>query len=144
MAKAFASQGDLTEKTISFTEIGEGLYAFTAEGDPNSGVIIGDDSVMVVEAQATPRLAQKVIDCIREVTDKPISHLVLTHYHAVRVLGASAYDASQIIMSDTARAMVVERGQRIGTANSSAFRGSSKGMRVSQASRGPPPPSATR
>lgn len=111
MGKAFASQGDLEEKEISFTEIGEGLWAFTAEGDPNSGVIIGDDSVMVIEAQATPRLAAKVIAKIREVTDKPISHLVLTHYHAVRVLGASAYGAGQILMSDAARAMVAERGQ---------------------------------
>ena len=111
MAKAFASQGDLGDKTISFTEVGDGLYAFTAEGDPNSGVIIGDDSVMVVEAQATPRLAQKVIDCIRSVTDKPISHVVLTHYHAVRVLGASAFGACQVIMSEAGRTMVVERGQ---------------------------------
>ena len=107
----FASQNDLEEKKISFTEIGDGLYAFTAEGDPNSGVIIGDDSVMVIEAQATPRLAQKVIDCIRNVTDKPITHLALTHYHAVRVLGASAFGAGNIMMSDAARAMVVERGQ---------------------------------
>jgi len=111
MAKAFASQGDMTEKKISFTEVGEGLYAFTAEGDPNSGVIIGDDSVMIVEAQATPRLANKVIECVRSVTDKPITHVALTHYHAVRVLGASAFGAEQIIMGDTARAMVVERGQ---------------------------------
>ena len=111
MAKAFASQGDLTEKTITFDEIGDGLWAFTAEGDPNSGVIVGDESVMIVEAQATPRLAAKVIEKVREVTDKPISHLVLTHYHAVRVLGASAYGADQVIMSDPARAMVVERGQ---------------------------------
>ena len=111
MAKTFASAGDLTEKKTSFTEIGEGLWAFTAEGDPNSGVIIGDDSVMVVEAQATPRLARKVIGHIREVTEKPITHLALTHYHAVRVLGASAYGADQIVMSDTARAMVAERGQ---------------------------------
>ncbi len=111
MAKAFASQGDMTEKKITFDEIGDGLYAFTAEGDPNSGVIIGDDSVMIVEAQATPRLANKVIECVRTVTDKPISHVVLTHYHAVRVLGASAFGASQIIMGDTARSMVVERGQ---------------------------------
>ena len=111
MAKAFASQGDMTEKKTSFTEVGEGIYAFTAEGDPNSGVIIGDDSVMVIEAQATPRLANKVIEEIRKVTDKPISHLVLTHYHAVRVLGASAYGAPQIIMTDAARAMVIERGQ---------------------------------
>ncbi len=111
MSKTFASQGDMAEKATSFTEIGEGLYAFTAEGDPNSGVIIGDESVMVIEAQATPRLARKVVDHIRAVTDKPISHLVLTHYHAVRVLGASAYGAGEIIMSDAARAMVVERGQ---------------------------------
>ena len=111
MAKAFASQGDMSEKKITFDEIGEGLWAFTAEGDPNSGVIIGDDSVMIIEAQATPRLAQKVIDEVRRITDKPISHVVLTHYHAVRVLGASAFGAPQVIMSDAARAMVVERGQ---------------------------------
>jgi glyoxylase-like metal-dependent hydrolase (beta-lactamase superfamily II) len=111
MTQAFASAGDMDEKTISFTEIGPGLYAFTAEGDPNSGVIIGDDSVMVVEAQATPRLARKVIDCVRSVTDKPITHLCLTHYHAVRVLGAAAYGAPQIVMSEAARAMVAERGQ---------------------------------
>ena len=111
MAKAFASQGDMEEKTVSFTEVGEGLFAFTAEGDPNTGVIIGDDSVMIVEAQATPRLARKVIDCVRSVTDKPISHVVLTHYHAVRVLGASAYGAREIIMSDVAAGMVEERGQ---------------------------------
>lgn len=111
MAKEFASAGDLSEKKTSFTEVGPGLYAFTAEGDPNTGVIIGDEGVMVVEAQATPRLARKVIEHIRSVTDKPITHLVLTHYHAVRVLGASAYGAREIIMSDAARAMVVERGQ---------------------------------
>ncbi|MFY0692862.1 MAG: MBL fold metallo-hydrolase [Paracoccaceae bacterium] len=111
MSKAFASAGDMTEKEISFTEVGQGLWAFTAEGDPNSGVIIGDDCVMIVEAQATPRLANKVIEKVREITDKPITHLALTHYHAVRVLGASAYGAQQIIMSDAARAMVVERGQ---------------------------------
>ncbi|WP_019956088.1 MBL fold metallo-hydrolase [Yoonia vestfoldensis] len=111
MAKAFASAGDMADKKISFTEVGEGLWAFTAEGDPNSGVIIGDDSVMIVEAQATPRLANLVIEKVREVTDKPITHLALTHYHAVRVLGASAYHAREIIMSDVAHSMVAERGQ---------------------------------
>lgn len=111
MSKQFASADDLAEKTISFTEIGPGLWAFTAQGDPNTGVIIGDDAVMIVEAQATPRLARKVIEKVRGVTDKPIRFLALTHYHAVRVLGASAYGAENIIMSDTARAMVAERGQ---------------------------------
>jgi glyoxylase-like metal-dependent hydrolase (beta-lactamase superfamily II) len=109
--KAFASQGDVAEKKISFSEVGRGLWAFTAEGDPNTGVIVGDDSVMIVDAQATPRLAAEVIERVRAVTDKPIKYVVLSHYHAVRVLGASAYGASEIIMSEKARAMVVERGQ---------------------------------
>lgn len=111
MAKSFASTGDTAEKVISFTEIGKDLWAFTAEGDPNTGVIIGDDSVMIMDAQATPRLANMVIEKVRSVTDKPIKYVTLSHYHAVRVLGASAYNASEIIMSEKARSMVVERGQ---------------------------------
>jgi glyoxylase-like metal-dependent hydrolase (beta-lactamase superfamily II) len=111
VSRAFASAGDLAEKTISFDAVGPGLYAFTAEGDPNSGVIVGDDCCMVVDAQATPMLAEKVIARVRSVTTKPIKYVLLTHYHAVRVLGASAYGASEIIMSKAARDMVVERGQ---------------------------------
>ncbi|TSD90493.1 MBL fold metallo-hydrolase [Mycobacterium sp. KBS0706] len=111
MTKTFASAGDLAEKSISFTPLGDGLYAFTAEGDPNTGVIIGDDSVVVIDAQATPVMARKVIERIRGVTDKPIKYVVLSHYHAVRVLGASAYGASEIIASETCRAMIHERGQ---------------------------------
>ena len=111
MAKGFASSGDLAEKKISFTEVGRDLWAFTAEGDPNTGVIIGDDAVMIVDAQATPRLAGKVIEKIRTVTDKPVKYVVLSHYHAVRVLGASAYGASEIVMSEVARSQVAERGQ---------------------------------
>ena len=110
MAKEFASAGDLEAKKITFEEIGRDLYAFTAEGDPNSGVIIGDDGVLVIDAQATPAAAQNVIDCIRGVTDKPIKYVVLSHYHAVRVLGASGFQAQEIIASDACRAMIQERG----------------------------------
>jgi glyoxylase-like metal-dependent hydrolase (beta-lactamase superfamily II) len=109
----FASSNDLSDKKVSFTEIGKGLYAFTAEGDPNTGVIIGDDGVMIVDAQATPAMAQAVIDRVRSVTDKPITHVLLSHYHAVRVLGASAYkDAKMIIASEGTRNLIVERGKQ--------------------------------
>ena len=111
MSKAFASTGDMQEKVISFKEIGRDLYAFTAQGDPNSGIIIGDDGVIVIDAQATPVMAQQVIERVRKVTDKPIKYVVLSHYHAVRVLGASAYGAQQIIASDACRSMIAERGQ---------------------------------
>lgn len=111
MSKAFASTGDMEEKVITFKEIGRDLYAFTAQGDPNSGIIIGDDGVIVIDAQATPVMAQQVIERVRKVTDKPIKYVVLSHYHAVRVLGASAYGAEQIIASDACRSMIAERGQ---------------------------------
>ncbi len=107
----FASVADTTEKTVSFTELGPGLYAYTAEGDPNTGVIIGDDSVMVIDAQATPLMAKDVIAKVRTVTDKPIKHVLLSHYHAVRVFGASAFGASEIIASEATRKLMVERGE---------------------------------
>ncbi|MEJ8572904.1 MBL fold metallo-hydrolase [Microbaculum marinum] len=107
----FASTGDMAEKTITFTEIGEGLYAFTAQGDPNTGIIVGDEAVMVIDAQATPVMAEKVIERVRSVTDKPVRYVVLSHYHAVRVLGASAYGADEIIASDATRSLIVERGK---------------------------------
>lgn len=109
MAKAFASQADLAEKNITFSRLSEHAYAFTAEGDPNSGVVIGDNAVMVIDAQATPKAAQAVIERVRSVTDKPIRHLVLSNYHALRTLGASAYGADLVICSEDTREMIVER-----------------------------------
>src|SRR5687767_6633738 len=103
MARAFASQADMAEKKITFIRLSEHAYAFTAEGDPNTGIVVGDDAVMVIDAQATPRMAQTVIEHIRTVTDKPIKYVVLSHYHAVRVLGASGYGAEHIICSDATR-----------------------------------------
>ena len=112
MAKAFASQADLADKKTTFAKLGDGLYCLTAEGDPNSGVIEGDDGVMVVDARATPVLARELMDRVRTVTDKPIKYVLLSHYHAVRVLGASAYGAQHIIASRGTYELIRERGQQ--------------------------------
>ena len=110
--KTFASAADLEVKKVSFDKLSDHAYAYTAEGDPNTGVIIGDDAVMVLDTQATPVMAQDVIRRIREVTDKPIKYVLMTHYHAVRVLGASAYGADHIIASQDTRDLIVERGEQ--------------------------------
>jgi glyoxylase-like metal-dependent hydrolase (beta-lactamase superfamily II) len=112
MSKAFASQADLEEKTVTFSKLSEHAYAYTAEGDPNSGIVIGDDAVMVIDTQATPAMAQDVIRRIREITDKAIKYVVLSHYHAVRVLGAAAYRPEHIIASQDTRDLIVERGEQ--------------------------------
>ena len=110
MNKKFASQADLDVKKVSFDKLSDNAYAYTAEGDPNTGIVIGDDAVLVADTQATPVMAQDVIRRIREVTDKPIKYVVLTHYHAVRVLGASAYQPQQVIASQDTYDLIVERG----------------------------------
>jgi glyoxylase-like metal-dependent hydrolase (beta-lactamase superfamily II) len=112
MARAFASQADLSDKPVTFAKLSDNAYAYTAEGDPNTGIVIGDDAVMVIDTQATPAMAQDVIRHIRRVTDKPIKHVVLTHYHAVRVLGASAYRPQEIFASRATLEMIRERGQQ--------------------------------
>ncbi|WP_158904750.1 MBL fold metallo-hydrolase [Burkholderia sp. L27(2015)] len=109
--KKFASHADLEAKKITFEKLSDHAYAYTAEGDPNTGIIIGDDAVLVADTQATPVMAQDVIRRIREVTDKPIKYVLLTHYHAVRVLGASAYKPEQIIASQDTYDLIVERGE---------------------------------
>jgi len=110
--KAFASRADLEEKKVSFTRLSEHAWAYTAEGDPNTGIVIGDDAVMVIDTQATPVMAADVIRRIREVTDKPIRYVVLSHYHAVRVLGASAYRPEHVIASHDTLDLIRERGEQ--------------------------------
>jgi len=111
MAKAFASHADLADKQVTFARLSENAYAYTTEGDPNTGVVVGDDGVMVIDTQATPVMAQDVIRHIRQVTDKPVNYVVLSHYHAVRVLGASAYKPREIIASQATLEMIRERGK---------------------------------
>ena len=112
MSKPFASSADLAEKQETLEEIADGVYALTAEGDPNVGAVVGRDCVLAFEARATPVMAQQWIDQLRERTDKPFRYLVLSHYHAVRVLGAAAFEAPWIVAHDNTAELVRERGQQ--------------------------------
>src|SRR5690606_21392714 len=112
MSKQFASHADLEDKVVSFEKLSDNAYAYTAEGDPNTGIIVGDESVMVIDTQATPVMAQDVIRRVREVTDKPIKYILLSHYHAVRVFGASAYGAQEILASRDTYDLIAERGEQ--------------------------------
>ncbi|GAW48990.1 MULTISPECIES: MBL fold metallo-hydrolase [unclassified Nocardioides] len=111
-AKPFASSADLVEKTETLEVLADGVYALTAEGDPNVGAIEGEDFLVAFEARATPVAARDWLTQLREHTDKPVKYLVLSHYHAVRVLGASAYDAEVIVAHDNTRRLIEERGKQ--------------------------------
>ncbi|UYM03430.1 MBL fold metallo-hydrolase [Solicola gregarius] len=111
MSKPFASSADLADKTETLETLADGVYALTAEGDPNVGAVEGKDFVVAFEARATPVAAQAWLHRLRELTDKPIRYLVLSHYHAVRVLGASAFGAEVTITHEQTRRLIADRGQ---------------------------------
>lgn len=112
MAKAFASSADTEEKQETLNVLADGVYALTAEGDPNIGAIEGEDFIVAIEARATPKAASDWLEKLRAHTDKPVRYLVLTHYHAVRVLGAAAFEADEIIAHEKTAFLIGERGQQ--------------------------------
>ena len=109
--KPFASSADLAAKEQTLEVLADGVYALTAQGDPNIGAVEGEDFLVCFEAMATPVVARRWLARLREHTDKPIRYLVLSHYHAVRVLGASAFDAEIIVAHENTRALIAERGK---------------------------------
>ena len=111
MIKPFASSADVDAKKEVLELVSDGVYALTAEGDPNVGAFEGEDFVVAIEARATPSAARDWLAMLREHTDKPVRYLILTHYHAVRVLGASAFEAEHIIASDDTAQLIEERGR---------------------------------
>jgi glyoxylase-like metal-dependent hydrolase (beta-lactamase superfamily II) len=110
-SRPFASSADLDEKQATLERLADGVYAYTAQGDPNVGAIVGVGELVAIEARATPVMAQRWIDELRqEVGELPFSDLVLTHYHAVRTLGAAAFGSPRIIAHVNTRALIDERG----------------------------------
>src|SRR3954452_2908545 len=111
-ARSFASAGDLAAKQQTLEVLADGVYALTAEGDPNIGAVEGEDFVVCFEELATPVVAARWLAMLREHTDKPVRYLVLSHYHAVRVLGASAFDADVIVTHEKTRELIAKRGKQ--------------------------------
>ena len=112
MPKPFASSADMEVKKETLEVLDEGVYALTAEGDPNVGAIEGEDFVVAFEARATPHMAREWLKQLRDHTDKPIRYLILSHYHAVRTLGAAAFGDAIILAHTNTRDLIAERGMQ--------------------------------
>ena len=70
--KPFASAGDTAVKEQTLEILADGVYALTAEGDPNIGAIEAEDFLVCFEALATPTAAREWLTRLREHTDKPV------------------------------------------------------------------------
>jgi glyoxylase-like metal-dependent hydrolase (beta-lactamase superfamily II) len=77
--------------------VADGIYAIIHENATdewphgNTGVIVGDDGVLVVDAAYLPSRAKADIALIRSVTNRPVRYLVMTHWHFDHNNGTVAY-----------------------------------------------------
>jgi len=73
----------------------EGLSALGSPANQNfisnAGFIVTSTSVVVVDALGSPALAERLLAEIARVTDKPVSHVIVTHYHADHVYGLQVF-----------------------------------------------------
>ncbi|WP_434106198.1 MBL fold metallo-hydrolase [Paraburkholderia caffeinilytica] len=109
---SFASASDTREQKARLVELAKDVYGFVSDFDPNCGFIVGEDGVLLIDTRATPTLARELRAAVESVTDKPIKWIFLTHYHAVRVLGASAFEGATIISSAETYQWICERGEQ--------------------------------
>lgn len=108
---SFASASDLQEQTARVEELAPGCYGFMSQHDPNCGFVVGDDAVLVVDTRATPTLGRELQAGIRSVTDKPVRFVFLSHYHAVRALGASVFADAVVVSTEGTRDWIRTRGE---------------------------------
>ncbi len=97
-------------------DVAPGVYLFQtapygdAGLDGNSVAIVGDDGVLVFDANGTPAAASAVLAQIRQITDKPVKYLVLSHWHWDHWYGAEVYRAAfpklEIIAHERTRALM--------------------------------------
>ncbi|HEA26729.1 MAG TPA: MBL fold metallo-hydrolase, partial [Ectothiorhodospiraceae bacterium] len=57
----------------------------------NATAVVTDDGVIIIDALGSPSLAAKFLSLLREVTDKPISKVIVTHYHADHIYGLQLF-----------------------------------------------------
>lgn len=96
-----------------------GVYAVVGdtgrgvEGRPNTGFIVTNEGVVVIDALASPRQGEQLLGAIRSVTNRPVKWLVLTHHHPDHHFGAVVFRkaGARVIAHPDRRVLAAEGGE---------------------------------
>jgi cyclase len=108
----------LAAQLFEIKPVTDGVYAAIAKPtfrtNCNAAIFILNHEVVVVDAESKPSAAREVIAQIKRLTDKPVTHLVITHLHGDHFQGAEAYvnawPGVQIISTQATRDGIESRG----------------------------------
>lgn len=81
----------------------------------NSAFVVTPTAVVVIDALGSPALANQLLDEIRKVTDKKVTHVLVTHYHADHIYGLQTFKAAgaKIIAHQAAKAYLNSETARL-------------------------------
>tara|TARA_B110000014_G_scaffold205497_1_gene155984 strand:+ start:1640 stop:2482 length:843 start_codon:yes stop_codon:yes gene_type:complete len=78
-------------------ELETGVFARLHEGLTNAGIIVGDDSVLIIDSLRVPSFARDLIKDVKDITDKPIKFVIDTHSHWDHSWGNEEFPDATII-----------------------------------------------
>ena len=95
-----------SEPAYRLEKVAEGVYCATSTETAyyvtNSAIVVGDESVLVVDSGATPSGARALVQAVRTVTDRPLRYLVDTHFHFDHAFGNAAFGADTVVIAHEA------------------------------------------
>ena len=100
-----------SETKSGVVELARDVYVWLSEGRTNSGFIVGDDSVLVIDSNRAPSVAREIIADVKRVTDKPIRYVIDTHYHWDHLFGNQEFPGSVIIGQANVRIELEQYGE---------------------------------
>lgn len=80
----------IRSETPRIIKVTDRIYVATGYALANLIWVVTDDSVVVIDTTESPAVAADILGEIRKVTDKPVSHIIYTHFHGDHVNGARA------------------------------------------------------
>jgi quinoprotein relay system zinc metallohydrolase 2 len=106
---------------LEFVEVAPGIYLHLGKhqemgignlGDiANIGFIVGTESVAVIDPGGSPQVGAAMRAAIRELTELPISHVILTHIHPDHIFGGVAFaDVEHIVAHRNFSRALAQRG----------------------------------
>jgi cyclase len=95
-------------------ELARGVYGLLSSKPPvdNSGFVVGEHSVLVVDAHINGAMAGMIQSAVRQVTNKPILYLVNTNYHGDHTFGNSAFPRETLIVAQQKTAEIMRDLER--------------------------------